>query len=485
MHKFIFLLLIITTTVVAFSNIQITLNNVSLKESLKILEEVSGSTILTAPDIKGTINTTINVLNVENALDSLLYSTIYEYKKINEDIYIVGNFNIKMQNMQKEISQIEFNHLDLKKIPNLLTLLSEKVFVINSSNIILLNKNDEMYESIKELFEFLEKQHKENRYLLFFSISEISDDVHQFLKENEKVEPEDGFFIKNKKSTIILENNLQSLAKIKEIGYFEFNLPHTQKRIFYNLPTIDNIALDISNNSVIIKNQTKKENNSIILNEGEIGYLATENRGKNYLVSITYLDLENLYIKRNYENGENFESRFNFGIGYLFPDTGLILLSGLKLGNNYIEISSNFKEHFDFSFTINLINNMNLGVLFKNSPKESNTHIFINDLQQYENFDLYGNFILGGTINLSSSLTNNIDFISYDLLILKEIIQNKNNPHNFMFAPGAGIKISKSDKLKPYFNFGVQYVYEMHRSKINLTYYYQMNIHKLTCSLEF
>ena len=162
MRKVFFLLLIFITGITGFSNIQITLPNIALKEALKALEEISGSTILTSPDIKGTIHTTINAINLENALDSLLYSTNYEYKKISEDLYLVGNFNIKMQNMQKEILQMEFNNLDLKKILNLLTLLSEKVFVIQNLNIILLNKNDEMHKYIKALFEFLETQDKSN-----------------------------------------------------------------------------------------------------------------------------------------------------------------------------------------------------------------------------------------------------------------------------------------------------------------------------------
>ncbi len=83
----------------------------------------------------------------------------------------------------------------------------------------------------------------------------------------------------------------------------------------------------------------------------------------------------------------------------MIPDAKFIVISGINLGNNYIEISSNFKEHLDFSLSTNLVNNMNLGVLFKKNSKESNTNIFVNDLQHYDNFDLYGNIILGGTVS--------------------------------------------------------------------------------------
>lgn len=485
MRKVFFLLLIFITGITGFSNIQITLPNIALKEALKALEEISGSTILTSPDIKGTIHTTINAINLENALDSLLYSTNYEYKKISEDLYLVGNFNIKMQNMQKEILQMEFNNLDLKKILNLLTLLSEKVFVIQNLNIILLNKNDEMHEYIKALFEFLETQDKSNDYFLFFSIYEISDNVYQFLKENEKVEYEKTFFIKNKKSTIILENNFEYLTRIKELEYHQLKMPSSQEITYYKTLTNNNIVLDFSNNKLLIKHLIMKENNSILLNTNEIGYLAIENEGKYYILAITYLNLSDIYIKKNHENIDNSESLFNFGIGYLIPDAKFIVISGINLGNNYIEISSNFKEHLDFSLSTNLVNNMNLGVLFKKNSKESNTNIFVNDLQHYDNFDLYGNIILGGTVSFSNTLTNSLDYISYDLLVLKDIIKSENNSHIVTFAPGVGIKVSRNDKLKPYINFGVQYKYKLLKSKISLLYYYQMNIHKMTCSLEF
>ena len=262
-------------------------------------------------------------------------------------------------------------------------------------------------------------------------------------------------------------------------------MPSSQEITYYKTLTNNNIVLDFSNNKLLIKHLIMKENNSILLNTNEIGYLAIENEEKYYILAITYLNLSDIYIKKNLENIDNSESLFNFGIGYLIPDAKFIVISGINLGNNYIEISSNFKEHLDFSLSTNLVNNMNLGILFKKNSKESNTNIFVNDLQHYDNFDLYGNIILGGTVSFSNTLTNSLDYISYDLLVLKDIIKSENNSHIVTFAPGVGIKVSRNDKLKPYINFGVQYKYKLLKSKISLLYYYQMNIHKMTCSLEF
>jgi len=474
-----------------FSNINVSLIDTPLENALKILEEASGSIILTSPDIKGTKNVTINTVNLENALDILLYSTNYEYKKISEDFYLVGNFNIKIQNMQKELSQIEFQNLDLKKISNLLILLSEKIFVIQNSNLILLNKNDQMYISLKELFEFLEAYAGKNNSVIIFSINEISENVYQFLKnnENEKEENKNVFLIKNKSSIIFLENNFEFLTRIKEVNYFEITEPFSLEKELYTFSNSDNITLGVCENELTVKYGTMKDNDSMNLNSGENGYLVIENEDKHYIIVLSYLNLNNLDIKRNDEIKPASKTSFNTEIGYQFSTNNLVYSSGIKFGKNYIKISSDLKNLFDFSISANLVKNVSLGVQFMKNLKESNVEepnvtVFISDLQEFEQFSLYGKLGLGGTIKFHNSITNSIDFMYYDLLILNEIFGNNKDIHKIIFAPGAGLKVSKNDKLNPYFNFGAQYSHKLQKLNITVTYLYQMKSHKVICTFE-
>ncbi len=75
-------------------------------------------------------------------------------------------------------------------------------------------------------------------------------------------------------------------------------MPSSQEITYYKTLTNNNIVLDFSNNKLLIKHLIMKENNSILLNTNEIGYLAIENEEKYYILAITYLNLSDIYIKK-------------------------------------------------------------------------------------------------------------------------------------------------------------------------------------------
>ncbi|POZ93650.1 hypothetical protein, partial [Petrotoga halophila] len=82
MKKVLILIIVVFSASFYFSNIHLSFNEAPLEEVLQKLEEVSGSIILTKVNTSRKITKEINTLDLESALDIILYSTDYEYKKV-------------------------------------------------------------------------------------------------------------------------------------------------------------------------------------------------------------------------------------------------------------------------------------------------------------------------------------------------------------------------------------------------------------------
>jgi len=219
LKKVLILIIVVFSASFYFSNIHLSFNEAPLEEVLQKLEEVSGSIILTKVNTSRKITKEINTLDLESALDIILYSTDYEYKKIGNNLYLVGDFDLIIQGSVQNATEINFKSLEITKISNILMLLNQRVRTVPNSNGIILFGKDELSYEMLNFFNFLDENAGENKVITYSSSHQISKNLYDYLiglEKNQKSSP-----LESKDAIGFLESNFSLLTDLEKVEFHE------------------------------------------------------------------------------------------------------------------------------------------------------------------------------------------------------------------------------------------------------------------------
>jgi len=441
------LIIVVFSASFYFSNINLSFNEAPLEEVLQKLEKVSGSTILTKVNTSDEITKEINTLDLESALDIVLYSTDYEYKKVGNNLYLVGDFDLIIRESVQNANEIDFKSLEITKISNILMLLNQKVRRVPNSNSIILFGKDELSSEILDFFNFLDDNAGENKVITYSSSHKISKNLYDYLiglEKNHKSSP-----LENKDAIGFLESNFSLLTDLEKVEFYE--------------------NYDVNETDVNYKENIN--NYYLVEKDGEYSVLVTST-----------FNLENLTVDEKAKNVSNLKT--TLGVGYQFNSNKIIYSISLQFNKSYFDISSDFNNIFKFTYKTTLKDSVRIGAILKNEEDLINVSFLLDDYQEFKNFGLYGILQINSQIEDLNSILD-INKLNYDLVGAKTYTFGEKQTNELSLYPGFGFSISKEDKSSLYFNFGSQYVLTFQESKILLSYLYHQNLHTISLSIEF
>lgn len=472
MKKYTLTLFFILYISFCFSNIYLEFYETPLKDALKEIEEKSDSVILTVPSIKGVKSKIINTVDVKNALDILLYGTPYDYKIVEDDVYIIGNFDYFRKSFAANSTQIMFENLDLSKVSHILSLLNQRVSQIpNTTNIVVFG-NDSLSYSIENFFRYLDENAGENEYILYLSLHEISQDVFDYLLLLEGVS--ENNLLVNKDSIGFLEDYFPYLTELKKVDYFE---TFQQAQMKSENPVIKENILDW----VGIETQEEFTN---LVSPNQNNYFLLEKDEEYYILVLSIINLNN--ISKNYKTTDSEDPFFikmninyNFNTGNYLP-TSIVTFYGNELG-----VSSDFKDYIGVLFRTNFFEQFRIGVSLENEEEVLNVKLFLDDYEKFDRFDLYGVLQINNQINNLDNIVNSIRGLDYDLFLINDFKIGEKEKLQILTFPGIGVEIPKDGKSALYFNFAVMGGLQLERMKISLSYSFYHEIHSINLSFNF
>jgi len=448
LKKVLLLIIVVFSASFYFSNIHLSFNEASLQEVFKKLEEVSGSIILTKANTSGKITKEINTLDLESALDIVLYSTNYEYKKVGNNLYLVGDFNLIIQGPVQNATEINFKSLEITKISNILMLLNQKVRRVPNSNSIILFAKDELSYEMLNFFNFLDDNAGENEVITYSSSHKISKNLYDYLiglEKNQKSSP-----LESKDAIGFLESNFSLLTVLEKVEFHE--------------------VFDINEADANFKENINNY------------YLVEKDGEYNVLVTSTF-NLENLTVDEKTKDVSNLKT--TLGVSYQFNSNEILSSISLQFNKSYFDLSSDFNSIFKFTYKTTLKDSVRIGAILKNEEDLINVSFLLDDYQEFKNFGLYGILQINSQIEDLNSILVDIKEVTYDLVAAKTYIFGEKQTNELSLYPGFGFSISKEDSASIYFNFGSQYVLAFQESKILLSYLYHQNLHTISLSIEF
>ncbi|POZ89444.1 MULTISPECIES: hypothetical protein [Petrotoga] len=448
MKKALILIFVVFSSSFYFSNIHLSFNETPLQEVLQKLEEVSGSIILTKANISEKITKEINTLDLESALDIVLHSTDYEYKKVGHNLYLVGDFDLIIQGSVQNATEIDFKILEITKISNILKLLNQRVRRVPNSNSIILFGKDELSFEILNLFNFLEDNAGENKEITYSSSHKISKNVYDYLlglEKNQKSSP-----IENQDAIGFLESNFSLLTDLEKVEFYE--------------------SFDVNETGVNFKDNINNY------------YLVEKDREYIVLVTSTF-NLENLTV----EEKTNIFSQLktSFGVSYQFDSNEIMSSISWQFNKSYFDISFDFNNNFKFGYKTALKDRVRIGAVLKNEEDQINISFLLDDYEDFNNFGLYGILQINSQIENLRSILVDLNQLTYDLVAAKTYTFGDKQTIELSLYPGIGLSISKKDQANIYFNFGVQYAFPFQKSAILLSYLYHQYSHTINLSIEF
>jgi len=448
LKKFLILILIVFGSSIYFSNIHLSFNQAPIQEVLQKIETVSGSIILIKANISAAITAEINTLDLESALDIVLHSTDYEYKKVGYKLYIVGDFDLIIQGAVQNTKEIDFKSLEITKISNILMLLNQRVRRVPHSNSLILFGNDELSDEILNFFNFLDDNVGESKIITYSSSHKISKNVYDYLIALEKTYKSSP--LESQDAIGFLESNFSLLTDLEQVEFYE-------------------------NSNVNEEDVNFKENTTNY-------YLVEKDDEYSILVKSTF-NLENLVIDEKTKNVSNLKT--TIGVSYQFDSNDILPNISLQFNKSYFDISSNFNNIFKFTYKTALKDKVRIGTILKNEEDLINVSILIDDYEEFNNFDLYGILQLNSQIEDLNNILVDINELTYDLVTVKTYTFGQRQTNELSLYPGFGISISKKDKASIYFNFGAQSSFLFQKSKVFLSYLYRQNLHNIVLSIEF
>ncbi len=448
MKKVLILIIVVFSASFYFSNIHLSFNEAPLEEVLQKLEEVSGSIILTKVNTSRKITKEINTLDLESALDIILYSTDYEYKKVRHNLYLVGDFDLIIQGSVQNATEINFKSLEITKISNILMLLNQKVRKVPNSNSIILFGKDELSSEILDFFNFLDDNAGKNKVITYSSSHKISKNLYDYLICLEKNYGDSP--LKSKDAIGFLESNFSLLTDLEKVEFYE--------------------VLDINEADVNFKENINNY------------YLIKKDEEYRVLVTSTF-NLENLTVEEKTKNVSNLKT--NLGVSYQFDSNEIISSISLQFNKSYFKISSNFNNNFKFTYKTTLNDRVRIGAILKNKEDLINVSFLLDDYENFNNFGLYGILQVNSQIEDLNSILVDINELSYDLMAAKIYSIGEKQTSEFSLYPGFGLSISKEDQASIYLNFGSQYAFPFQKSKVLLSYLFHKHLHTISLSAEF
>jgi hypothetical protein len=450
LKKVLLLIIVVVSASFYFSNIHLSFNETPLEEALEKLEEVSGSIILTKANTSGKITKEINTLDLESALDILLYSTDYEYKKVGNNLYLVGDFDLIIQGSVQNATEINFKSLEITKISNILMLLNQRVRKVPDSNFnsIIVFGKDELSSQISNFFNFLDTNAGDNKIITYSSSHKISKKLYDYLIGLEKSYGD--FPLESKDAIGFLESNFSILTDLEKVEFYENS--------------------DV--NEADVKFKENINNYYLVEKDGE------------YIVLVTSkFNLENLTVYEKANNVSNLET--TIGVSYQFDSNEIISSISLQFNKSYFKISSNFNNNFKFTYKTTLNDNVSIGAILKNQENLINVSFLLDDYEDFNNFGLYGILQVNSQIEDLNSILVDINKITYDLVAAKIYSIGEKQTSEFSLYPGFGLSISKEDQASIYLNFGSQYTFTFQESSVLLSYLYHQHLHTINLSLKF
>jgi len=448
LKKVLLLIIVVFSSSFYFSNIHLNFNKAPLEEVLEKLEEVSRSTILTKADTSDKITKEINTLDLESALDIVLYSTDYEYKKIGNNLYLVGDFDLIIQGSVQNATEINFKSLEITKISNILMLLNQRVRTVPNSNGIILFGKDELSYEMLNFFNFLDENAGENKVITYSSSHQISKNLYDYLiglEKNQKSSP-----LESKDAIGFLESNFSLLTDLEKVEFHE--------------------VFDINEADVNYKQNIN--NYYLVEKDGEYSILVTST-----------FNLENLTVEKKTNNVSNLKTIL--GVNYQFNSNEILSSISLQFNKSYYDLSSDFNNIFKFTYKTTLNDSLRIGAILKNEQDLINISFLLDDYEDFNNFGLYGILQINSQIENLNSILVDINELTYDLVAAKIYTLGEKQTNELSLYPGFGLSISKEDSASIYFNFGSQYTFPFQKSKVLLSYLYHQNLQTISLSLEF
>jgi len=448
LKKVLLLIIVVFSSSFYFSNIHLNFNKAPLEEVLEKLEEVSRSTILTKADTSDKITKEINTLDLESALDIVLYSTDYEYKKIGNNLYLVGDFDLIIQGSVQNATEINFKSLEITKISNILMLLNQRVRTVPNSNGINLFGKDELSYEMLNFFNFLDENAGENKVITYSSSHQISKNLYDYLiglEKNQKSSP-----LESKDAIGFLESNFSLLTDLEKVEFHE--------------------VFDINEADVNYKQNIN--NYYLVEKDGEYSILVTST-----------FNLENLTVEEKTNNVSNLKTIL--GVNYQFNSNEILSSISLQFNKSYYDLSSDFNNIFKFTYKTTLNDSVRIGAILKNEQDLINISFLLDDYEDFNNFGLYGILQINSQIENLNSILVDINELTYDLVAAKIYTLGEKQTNELSLYPGFGLSISKEDSASIYFNFGSQYTFPFQKSKVLLSYLYHQNLQTISLSLEF
>ncbi|PNR99730.1 hypothetical protein X928_06365 [Petrotoga miotherma DSM 10691] len=448
MKKVLLLIIVVFSSSFYFSNIHLNFNKAPLEEVLEKLEEVSRSTILTKADTSDKITKEINTLDLESALDIVLYSTDYEYKKIGNNLYLVGDFDLIIQGSVQNATEINFKSLEITKISKILMLLNQRVRTVPNSNGIILFGKDELSYEMLNFFNFLDENAGENKVITYSSSHQISKNLYDYLiglEKNQKSSP-----LESKDAIGFLESNFSLLTDLEKVEFHE--------------------VFDINEADVNYKQNIN--NYYLVEKDGEYSILVTST-----------FNLENLIVEEKTNNVSNLKTIL--GVSYQFNSNEILSSISLQFNKSYYDLSSDFNNIFKFTYKTTLNDSVRIGAILKNEQDLINISFLLDDYEDFNNFGLYGILQVNSQIEDLNSILVDINELTYDLVATKTYTLGEKQTSELSLYPGFGLSISKENQPSIYFNFGAQYAFPFQKSKVFLFYLFHQHLHTISLSFEF
>jgi len=448
LKKALILIFVVFSSSFYFSNIHLSFNETPLQEVLQKLEEVSGSIILTKANISEKITKEINTLDLESALDIILYSTGYEYKKIGHNLYLVGDFDLIIQGSMQNATEINFESLEITKIFNILMLLNQRVRRVPNSNSIILFGKDELSFEILNLFNFLEDNAGENKEITYSSSHKISKNVYDYLlglEKNQKSSP-----LESKDAIGFLKSNFSLLTDLEKVEFHE--------------------SFGVNETDVNFKDNINNY------------YLVEKDREYSVLVTSRF-NLENLINNEKTKNVSHIKT--SFGVSYQFYSNEIMSNISLQFNKSYFDISFDFNNNFKFGYKTALKDRVRIGAVLKNEENLIDISFLLDDYEDFNNFGLYGILQINSQIEDLNSILVDINRLTYDLVAAKTYTFGGKQTNELSLYPGFGLSISKKDQASIYFNFGARYAFSFQKSKVLFSYLYHQYLHTISLSFEF
>ncbi|PNR92569.1 hypothetical protein [Petrotoga sp. 9PWA.NaAc.5.4] len=476
MKKFFVFFFVLLALTLSFANINVRFYDTKLEDALKILENISGSTILTTANLYGNTNKIINTTDIELALDILLYGTNFEYRKINQNLYVVGDFNRSIETMQKSSTRIKIENIDKYKISNVLMLISDRINIMPNSDEILVHGQDELQFSIVTLIQYLKNNVGKENQIIVVSQHEISSNFYEYLKIIEK--NQEVLELKSKDSIGFLESNFDILTTLNKIEFFEISEDTVYLKDFnVEIKEVQKDKLKITVNT--LKNQNSKDLELISV---ENNYLLFENQDKYYIIALSYLNLDTLKVINNNQNNT---FSFSVGLDYSLKDLLFGIHCATAFNKNYLSFSYNFFEFYQILYYFQLIENFKIGISFKTMNENVVSSIILSDTQDFETFLLNGELYINSLNGELSSSFFNMQSMSYDLFIIKNYFLNDNNTQKVTIAPGTSLEVNKEKEANLYFNLNIAYEIDLTRAILTFKYQYYRKNNNFSVFLSF